>query len=94
MKTTKPISVLVIGMEPTPALEQLVADGHIVEYTMPDYKIDFHEWTYDMIIGPKCWRYLPDVSDKFIKLIVKEARATQPPRVKKAKVKKSGAAAS
>ena len=85
MKTTKPISVLCIGMEPTLVLKQLEADGHRVSVTY-----DSELPNYDIIVGPKCWRYLPDVSDKFIKLIVKEARAAQPPRPKKEKVKKSG----
>ena len=88
MKTTKPISVLVIGMEPTPTLEQLVLEGHTVEYLSNLVVFDPTKW--DLLIGPRLWRYLPDVSDKFIKLIVKEARAAQPPRPKKEKVKKSG----
>lgn len=92
MATTKPISVLVIGMGPTPALEQLVTDGHTVQYPAQTLTVNPLEW--DMIVGPKCWRYLPDVSDKWLPLLLKEARAAQPPRIKKAKVKKSGVAAS
>ena len=83
MTTTKPISIIVIGMESTPALEDMRRKGHHVynwtyggESPMP-----FEE--YDMIVGPKCWRYLPDISDKFLPLLVKEARAKQPKRVKK-----------
>ena len=84
MPTTKPIAIVVIGMANTPALEAMKAEGHIV-----------HNWThadepqmrpfeeYDMIVGPKCWRYLPDISDKFLPQLVKEARAKQPKRVKK-----------
>lgn len=88
MATTKPISVLVIGMAMTPALEQLAADGHHVEYSPDEMN---QVVNFDAIIGPRCWRYLPDVSDKWLPLLIKEARAAQPPRIKKVKVKKSAA---
>jgi hypothetical protein len=87
-KTTKPISILVINMEETPALVQLKADGHTVRYYTGDEIPD----AYDAVIGPKCWRYLPDISDKWLPLLLKEARAAQP--VKPKKGKKSGAATS
>jgi hypothetical protein len=68
---------MTVGMEPTPELRALSEAGHIVEaspHTWPDY---------DIILGPKCWRYLPDMSDKWLPLILKEARAKQPKKAKK-----------
>jgi hypothetical protein len=91
MKTTKPIRVLCIGFEPTPALLQLVADGHTVEHGAVAITVnDLHRNLdhYDLILCPKAWRYLPDVSDKFIDRVVKEARAGQPAKPKKVKAKK------
>jgi len=78
-KTTKPVRLLIVGMERTEALEALAAAGHTVElspHTWPDY---------DIILGPKCWRYLPDMSDKWLNLVLKEARAHQPKKAKKGK---------
>ena len=88
MATTKPISILCVGMEETPALDALAAKGHNVSYDWfvgGSPEVD----AYDVIIGPKCWRYLPGVSDKWLPQLLKEARAAQPPRAKKAKVKKA-----
>jgi len=79
--TTKPISVLVLGMDPQPELEAMAAEGHTVQYLPIDEGVD-------VVLGPRCWRYLPDVSAKFLSLMLKEARAKQPPRAKKAKVKR------
>jgi hypothetical protein len=42
-----------------------------------------------MIIGPKCWRFLPDISDKWLPLMLKEARASQPKKAKKSTKKAS-----
>lgn len=94
MKTTKPITVLCIGFEPTAALQQLVADGHTVDHGAVSINVNDHHVAlehYDLILCPRAWRYLPDVSDKFIDRIVKEARAAQPPRTKKEKVKRGAA---
>ena len=87
MATTKPIKILCIDMGPTQGLEQLTAAGHTVQYPAQTLAVNPLEW--DMIIGPKCWRYLPDISDKWLPQLLKEARAAQPPRAKKAKVKKT-----
>ena len=85
-KTTKPVSILVIGMETSSGLTALRAEGHKVDnWDCCNYagnEIPLHE--YDVILGPKCWRYFPDTSDKWIPLILKEARAAQPKRAKKA----------
>jgi len=83
--TTKPVSILVVGMDMTPALAELNAQGHLVDIDYMPLTLPVHE--YDAIVGPKCWRYLPDVSDKWLPLLLKEARAAQPKRVKKVKKK-------
>lgn len=91
-KTSKPIAILCIGCEPL-ELYSLVDQGHridvITETANPCFPLAWEQ--YDVIIGPKCWRWLPDISGKWINLLLKEARAAQPPRIKKAKVKKGGA---
>lgn len=91
MATTKPVKLLLIGQEATPALLALAEQGHTVEVFMNlDGTEPFISKEYDAILGPKCWRYLPEMSDKWLALLVKEARALQPPRVKKATKKKKG----
>ena len=87
MATTKPISVLILGMtQPTEGLAQLASEGHHV--FVEDAQLTDLLKGYDVIIGPRCWRYLPDISDKWLPLLLKEARAAQPKRIKKEKVKK------
>ena len=87
MATTKPIKILVIGMEVPPALLALAEQGHTVKQDGEPFS-EYGLYEPDVVVGPKCWRWLPDVSGKWVNLLVKEARAAQPPRAKKAKVKK------
>ena len=77
--TTKPVRILCVGLDPNDELDALSLLGHTVDYNGAS--------DYDMIVGPQCWRLLPDMM-KFLPLMLKEARAKQPPRVKKAKVKR------
>lgn len=76
-----------MGMNPTLALLALAEQGHEVIGAQEG------DDDYDVYVGPRLWRYLPDVSDKFMALLLKEVRAKQPPKSKKVKVK-SGTTAS
>lgn len=81
MATTKPVSILVLGMDLTPELLALRAEGHAVHHsTVIDFNPEAAE--YDLILGPKCWRISPEHM-KFLPLAIKEARAAQPKRKKK-----------
>lgn len=83
-KTSKPVSVLVTGMDTPPELAALSEQGHtVLEYTLLNWQGE--PLTVDLIIGPRCWRWLPSVSEKWLPLILKEARAKQPARKKKEK---------
>lgn len=85
--TTRPISILVIGLEETPELKALAAEGHTIMYSNGNMKFQGVDgvFTVDVVTGPRMWRLLPDQM-KWLPLLLKEARAAQPPRVKKAKV--------
>lgn len=83
MATTKPVRILVVGMDMTPELLALRDEGHTVrnEHEFANYDIiSFVE--YDLILGPKCWRIGPEHM-KNLALAIKEARAAMPKRKKK-----------
>ena len=86
MATNQPFTILVLGLEQTPELEALAAQGHTLIYGGV-LSIAGAEMPVDKVVGPHCWRLLPDQM-KWVPLMVKEMRALQP-RVKKVKVKKS-----
>lgn len=86
MATTKPVRILAVGFgELPPELLALREEGHTV--AVPIFTDD-DKWyndpldTYDLILGPKCWRISPQHM-KFLPLAIKEARAAQPKRKKK-----------
>lgn len=92
MPTTQPFTFLVLGLEETPELAALAAQGHRIIYAgcitagnSPQALIPI-----DKVIGPNCWRLLPDQM-RWLPLALKEMRALQP---KPKKGKKSGAIAS
>lgn len=75
--TSKPLHILCIGLwgEEFVALQ---AQGHTVHragVAMEDrYRLTEHELTsYDLIVGPTCWRLRPDLL-KYLPLALKEAR--------------------
>ena len=82
-----PLRVLLVGLEKGPEFEVLEGMGHRVDHpassTMADWSYD-DLGVYDLILGPRCWRILPEHL-KFLPLAIKEARA----RAKAARPKKS-----
>jgi len=74
-----PLRLLLVGLEKGPELLALEAQGHLV-HTVADLPLE----EYDLILGPRCWRILPEHL-KFLPLAIKEARA----RAKAARPKKS-----
>lgn len=81
---------MLVGLEKGPEFLKLEAMGHeVVEYCYPwgEGEEDPALHLYDLILGPKCWRILPQHL-KFLELALKEARtavkATKPKKVKAA----------
>ena len=84
MATNQPFTFLVLGLEETPELQALAAQGHRLIYANVISAGDglIH---IDKVVGPHCWRLLPDQM-KWLPLTLKEMRAAQPKpsRTKKA----------
>jgi len=74
-QTPVPLRVLLVGLEKGPEFLALEAQGHTIDEGAP---------AYDLVLGPTCWRILPEHL-KFLPLAIKEARA----RAKAARPKKS-----
>lgn len=89
MATTQPFTILALRLEETPELKALSDAGHRVIYGTRIYINTGDggaEIPIDKLIGPDCWRLLPDQM-KWLPLTLKEMRAAQP-KVKKAKREK------
>ena len=71
-------------MEETPELAALAAQGHTVVYAPGIFAGDAIV-KIDKVVGPNCWRLLPDQM-KWLPLTLKEMRAAQPKTPKKKKV--------
>lgn len=84
MATSQPFTILVLGGEVTPELAALSDAGHTLIYCHA-IKFAGHEGEVkvDQVMGPNCWRLLPDQM-KWLPLTLKEMRAAQP-KVKKVK---------
>lgn len=85
MATNQPVTILVLGLERVPELDALSEQGHTIIYSNT-LTAGEAELTIDQVMGPRCWRLLPDQM-KWVPLAVKEMRALQP---KKRGKKKSG----
>lgn len=87
MATNQPFTFLVLGLEETPELKELASQGHTLIYAE---SLTTHDAVVkiDKVIGPNCWRLLPDQM-KWLPLTLKEMRAAQP-KVKKAKKSEKG----
>lgn len=78
MSTIQPFTIIVLGQEETPELAALSAQGHTLIYcTSLKFAGVEGEIKVDQVVGPHCWRLLPD-QHKWITLVVKEMRALQP----------------
>ena len=82
MTTTKQVMILWLGGEMPPELEALQTEGHVVHTNYcpgptADQCVPIEQ--YDLVMGPKCWRIMPEQM-KFLPLAIKEARAAQPKR--------------
>ena len=85
MATNQPFTILVLGMGRTPELDALGEQGHRIVYAN-GFIVDGAHVPVDQVVGPNCWRLLPDQM-KWLPLTLKEMRAAQP-KVKKAKREK------
>lgn len=83
MATNQPFTLLVLGMEKTPELEALAAQGHTVVYAQV-LTAEGATVKIDQVVGPNCWRLLPDQC-KWVPLMLKEMRALQPKAKRKKK---------
>lgn len=72
----KPLVIGVYGLDLAhPVLQRLSKQGHtIVTVTVPSWFADDQPFQadLDLIIGPKCWRTLPDL--KYLDVTVRQAR--------------------
>lgn len=80
--TPKPVRMLLVGLEIDEQFQVLIDQGHTV-HTAPTTE---DLGGYDLILGPRCWRLLPDLC-RFLPLALKEARSKQPKRIAKVKKK-------
>ena len=76
--------MLLVGLEKGPEFLALEGMGHEVDEEPRRYTNGVAPEEYDLILGPRCWRILPEHL-KFLPLAIKEARA----RAKAARPKKS-----
>ena len=89
-RTPKPVYMVVEDpLFSRPEFTALSEQGHtVLRFGDPAVEWDKAE----VIIGPRCWRMMDDmVREQWITLLLKEARAAQPPRTKKEKVKRGAA---
>lgn len=87
MATSQPFTIVILGQEETPELKALSDAGHTLIYcTSLKFAGLEGEIKVDQVMGPCCWRLLPD-QHKWVPLVLKELRALQP-KVKKAKREK------
>lgn len=90
MATSQPFTILALRLDETPELKALAEQGHRIIYGT---RICINtgdggaEIPIDKLVGPDCWRLLPDQM-KWLPLTLKEMRAAQPKpkKVKKEKV--------
>ena len=70
--TPKPLLILVCGIpHTTSTLQRLVEQGHSLTFATDSLQtVVWQDW--DLIIGPKCWRTLPDL--KYLDVTLKQAR--------------------
>lgn len=85
MATNQPFTILVLGAQ-TPELDALAEQGHRIIYGGA-FTVEGATLVIDQVMGPNCWRLLPDQM-KWLPLTLKEMRAAQP-KPKKVKGKKS-----
>ena len=72
--TSKPLLILVIGVSSANLVfERLTAQGHVLVFVSDEVAGQAIQWeAWDLIIGPKCWRTLPDL--KYLEVSIKQAR--------------------
>ncbi len=75
-KTPVPLTILCVGIWGK-EFEQLQAQGHTV-YSSEEFPASegVRLQTYDLIVGPTCWRVLPEHM-RYFNLALKEARAAK-----------------
>ena len=68
-KTNQPLTILIdTSMAEEPEVKSLLEAGHILSYIRP-----IAEYTYDLILSRKAWRYDP----KYVDLAIKAARKSK-----------------
>ena len=87
MATTQPFTILVLG-EQTPELDALAALGLTIIYGGV-FTVNGATLVIDQVMGPRCWRLLPD-QQKWLPLTLKEMRAAQPKPKKSKRAPKAG----
>jgi hypothetical protein len=90
--TNQPFTIVILGGEETPELAALSSMGHTLIYCSSLKFAGIEgEIKVDQVVGPNCWRLLPDQM-KWVPLMAKEMRALQPKpkKVKKGKTNDDG----
>ena len=81
-KTSKPLSILAIGLD-WPELASLQAQGHDVSYSPrdvhPDEQAIGPPANYDVVLGPTCWR-MDEAHRKYLPLVLAAARKRRYPK--------------